>query len=770
MEFRKMVVWFLFLVILAGASPVGASRAPALSDPAEGIPVSDLPLDEARDGSPGELPGIARPKIGLVLGGGGARGAAHVGVLKVLEEMRVPVDYVAGTSIGSVVGGLYASGIPPEEIERILGTMDWGDFFSDAAARETMPFRRKEEDRERLFAIEFGVRRDGLHLPSGLVSGQKITHFLKTLTLGTTGVEGFDGLPLPFRSVACDLKAGEMVVLSEGNVGDAIRASTSVAGAFSPVELDGRLLVDGGVVRNLPIDVARAMGADVVIAVDVSPSTSDQTYDSIPAVYIRNIAIMTAQNVMAQTETLTDDDVLIVPELGEISSTDFSDAGDAITIGETETREHTGRLSAYSVSGEAYDTYLEYLRCGTGTAVDELVIDEIRVTGANRVSDHIIERVVKTKTGVPLDVSVLRDDLGRIYELGDFESVDFDIVKEGERSVLVIDAKEKIWGPTFLRIGLNFAADFRGENEYNLLAYLRTARINKLGAEWRTRASFGSENELRTEVYQPLDYGDVLFVNPQLRLDRRDVEVSGDDGTRSRCRVRTREASLHAGMQFGTYGELRVGAFTGHVTTHVRLGQSELDDDDHRTGGWTARMTFDQVDNPSFPRSGGVLIVDGVFHRERFGSEQSFHRVRADARQAFTLGRSTFAAAWSAGSSLDSSMPLYEEFELGGFLSLSGFESGQLRGSHFCLVDLIYFNEISQLPGPVGGGVYLGVSLEAGNVWRDLDDVAIEDALFAGSVFISADSVIGPLCVAFGWAERGNATVYLSLGGLFGSG
>jgi NTE family protein len=770
MKFRKLVARSLFLVILAGVSPVGASGPADLSDPAEGIPVFHLTLDVAPDDSSGGRPGITRPKIGLVLGGGGARGAAHVGVLTVLEEMRVPVDYVVGTSIGSVVGGLYASGVSPEEIERILATIDWGDLFSDASARETMPFRRKEEDREHLFAFEFGVGPDGLRFPSGLVSGQKITHLLKTLTLGTTGVESFDGLSLPFRSVACDLKTGDMVVLSEGNLGDAIRASMSVAGAFSPVELDGRLLVDGGVVRNLPIDVARAMGADVVIAVDVSPGTSDQTCDSVLAVFKRNIAIMTAQNVLAQTETLTEDDVLIVPKLGEIWSTDFTHAADAIAIGEKEAREHTDRLSGYSVSGEAYDTYLRYLRRDTGTAVNELVIDDIRVTGADRVSDHIIERVVKTKTGVPLDVSVLREDLGRIYELGDFESVDFDIVKDGERRSLVIDAKEKTWGPRFLRVGLNLNADFRGKNEYNLLAYLRTARVNKLGAEWRTRASFGSVNELLTELYQPLDYGDFLFVNPQIRLERRDVEVSGEDGTRSEHRVGTEEASLHAGVQFGTYGELRVGTFMGHVATDVRLGQPELDDDDQRTGGWTARMTFDQIDNPSFPRSGGVLIVDGVFHRERFGSERSFHRVQAEARQAFTLGRNTFAAAWSAGSSLDSSMPVYDEFELGGFLSLSGFESGQLRGSHFCLFDLIYFNEIARLPGPVGGGVYLGVSLEAGNVWHDLDDVAVGDAQFAGSVFIGADSVIGPFCVAFGWAERGNASVYLSLGGLFGPG
>lgn len=769
MEFRTLVASLLFLVTLAGARAASASP-PGLPDSAEGTCAPEPTHNVARDDPPGGSHDIARPKIGLVLGGGGARGAAHVGVLKVLEEMRVPVDCVVGTSMGSVVGGLYASGISPEEIQRILVALDWGDLFSDAPAREAMPFRHKEEDREGLFDIEFGVRPDGLHLPSGLASGQKVTHLLKLLTLGTTGVESFDDLPIPFRSVACDLKTGSMVVLSEGSLGDAMRASLSVPGVLSPTELDGRLLVDGGIVRNLPIDVAMAMGADVVIAVDVSSATSDRTYDSILAIFRRGIAIMTAENVLAQTETLTGDDVLVVPELGEMSSTDFTGVADAIAIGESNAREHASQLSAYSVCREAYGAYLERLRSGMGTAANELVVDEIRVTGADRVSDRIIERVVRTKTGVPLDVRVLRGDLGRICELGDFESVDFDIVQEGERRVLAIDANEKTWGPTSLRLRLKLKADFRGENEYDLLAYLRTARVNKPGAEWRTRASFGSVNELRTELHQPLDYGGFLFVNPQIRVERRDVGVSAEDGARSEYRIGTQEASLDAGVQFGTCGELRVGTFMGHVTADVRSGHPELEDGDRRTGGWTARMTFDQIDNPSFPRSGSVLIVDGVFNRERFGSDRSFHRIRADGRHAFTLGRNTCVAAWSAGTSLDSNMPIYEEFTLGGFLSLSGFEPGQLRGPRFCLIDLIYFSEISKLPDPVGSGVYMGVSLEAGGVWRDLDDVAITSARLAGSVFISSDSAVGPLCVAFGWAEGGNVSVYLSLGGFLGSG
>ncbi len=706
----------------------------------------------------------ARPRIGLVLGGGGARGAAHVGVLKVLEEMRIPLHCVVGTSMGSIVGGLYASGISPDRIEQLLTTVDWNELLDDAPTRDALSFPRKQEDNDGLFAVEFGVRPDGLKLPAGLVSGWKITRLLQTLTLSTVDADSFDDLPIPFRSVACDLDTGEMVVLSDGSLGDAMRASMSVAGAFSPVELDGRLLVDGGVVRNLPVDVARDLGADVIIAVDVSSVSGDWEHDSVIAVYSRNIGIMTRQNTLAAIKTLTSGDVLIVPELGKMSTVDFGFSGEAIAKGDTAARARSAELSAYTIGEEAYDRYLQELRCGTECPEKSLTIDEVRVTGTSRVSHRIIERTMNTKAGAPLDVKVLSRDLDRIYDLGDFESVGFDIMKEGRRHVLVIKAEDKSWGPTYLRLGLNISADFRGSSKNDFHTYLRTARINKLGAEWTTRTSLGSVNEIRTGLYQPLDYGGVLFVNPQVRLERRDAKVTTEQDVESVYRVRTQEASVHAGMQFGTYGEVRVGAFRGHVSTGPRLGPAEAGTD-HGTGGWTARLTFDGMDATSFATSGGLLMVDGVFHRERFGSASSFHRVRAEGRGALTFGRQTVTAACAAGSSFDSDLPAYDEFELGGFLSLSGLEPGQIRGPNFGLVDLIYMNEISKLPVAIGAGIYAGASIEVGNVWRNMDDITFEDLRVGGSVFVGADSVLGPVYVAVGWADRGNASVILSLGG-----
>lgn len=217
---------------------------------------------------------LNRPKVGLVLSGGGARGAAHVGVLKVLEKQHVIVDCIAGTSMGAVVGGLYASGLSPEDIEKELESIDWKDIFSDAPNRQELPFRRKKDAQKYLTGVEIGVKNGKIALPKGLIAGQKLGFLLKSLTLHTTDIDEFDHLPIPFRAIAADIETGEMVVLSRGNFAEALRASMSIPGVFSPVEIDGRLLVDGGIARNLPVDVVKQMGADVVIAVDIGSTLS----------------------------------------------------------------------------------------------------------------------------------------------------------------------------------------------------------------------------------------------------------------------------------------------------------------------------------------------------------------------------------------------------------------------------------------------------------------------------------------------------------------
>ena len=296
----------------------------------------------------------ARPKIGLVLSGGGARGAAHIGVLKVLEELRVPVDVIAGTSMGSIIGASYATGSD--------GAADGkGDRFDhhrealhrQAAARR--PVDAAEDDDETPYIIpELGIGGDGIALPKGVVTGVALEGELRRLVqIGTA--RSFDELPIPFRAIATDIGTGEMVVLKEGSVVQAIRASMSVPGAVAPVTIDNQQLVDGGLVRNLPVDIARQMGADVIIAVNLgTPLLRPDQITSVLSVTLQMINILTEQNVNRSLQELKPSDILIVPELGDYSAGDFDNLAKTVPIGEAAARKVADRLRTLSLPPEEY--------------------------------------------------------------------------------------------------------------------------------------------------------------------------------------------------------------------------------------------------------------------------------------------------------------------------------------------------------------------------------------------------------------------------------
>ena len=279
-------------------------------------------------------PDDARPRIGLALSGGGARGGAHVGVLRALRDLGIPVDYIAGTSMGSVIGGFYASGLDEEQIATLAGEIDWGDLFDDSPSRDNRTFHRKRDDDLYLVKQKAGLNDGQLELPMGLVQGQDIDLFLARTTLPVTHVEAFDELPIPFRAVATDMVTGAAVVLDHGSLADAIRASLSIPAAFAPIEIDGRLLVDGGVSQNLPVDAVRAMGADIVIAVDIStPLATREDLTSILSVTGQLAGFLTNRGTAEQIAKLGPSDILITPDLRDVTTSDFTRITETFAFG-----------------------------------------------------------------------------------------------------------------------------------------------------------------------------------------------------------------------------------------------------------------------------------------------------------------------------------------------------------------------------------------------------------------------------------------------------
>ncbi len=720
------------------------------------IPLLAAPTDSAMSAIGDEA---TRPRVGLVLSGGGARGGAHLGVLQVLEEMRIPVDFVAGTSMGATAGGLYASGMSPDEIIGALNRINWDVVLDDREERKDRSFRRKRDDRLLPVQAKPGVdlRNAELKLPAGLILGQKIGLLLRDLTLPVADVSDFDQLPIPFRAVTTDIGVGVPYVVSAGNLADAMRASMSVPGAIAPLRVDGRLLVDGGVTNNLPVNVARDMGADVLIVVDIStPMRPPEEVDSLLTITDQLINIMTRGNTEAQLATLTPRDIQIIPDLGDITTTDFERTVEAVPAGYRAAAAVRDRLAALSVS-EA-----EYTRWQMGRArriSGAPLVEFIRVENDAGLDPEMLSGMIRQPVGQPLDAATLDRDIGRMYGMDVFEKVSYEIVEEQGRSGLLVQADAKPWGPDYLQFGLQLEDDFEGDNQYNLrVAYLKTG-LNDLGAEWRTIGGIGQDPGLGTEWYQPLDRDLRYFINPSASFNKSSINIFDDGDKIGEYRLTDWRVELAGGREISTYGEIRVGYTRRWINASRRVGDPlTLPTQDFNSGSVFLRLGLDRLNDVDFPTRGYSGSVRYSLHRSELGEDSGFDQLRVGVSRAFTWGRNTLLPRAQFEQTVRGDPPIYALFRGGGFLNLSGFETNALSGKTYALGQLIYYrrmNDLSFLP------VYLGGSLEYGDATDDLD---LGDMRGAGSLFLGVDSFMGPLYLGAGLAEGGNTSAYLLIG------
>ena len=706
--------------------------------------------------------GKATPRIGLALSGGGARGLAHVGVLKVLEELRVPVHCVTGTSMGAIVGGAYAAGSTAAELEEFVRKADWDDVFRDSPPRAEISTRRKIDDYKTLFAPEYGITPGSLFLPKGLIAGVSIEGFFRQLTQQVVEVGDFDRLPIPFRAVAADIETGEAVVLSHGSLSRAMRASMSVPGAIAPVEIDGRLLVDGGIANNLPIDEARKLCGDVIIAVNIStPALTRAEISSALTVGTQLINFLGKANVERQLASLGPRDVLIAPELGDISAGSFDRAGDAVRVGEDAARALAQALGRYSLPAAEY----EALRSRQVAARKPVgAVDEIRFEGLQRTSPDVLRALLETRPGEPLTEEKVGADLRRIYGRGDFESVDYQIRQEAGRRIMVIQPREKEWGPNYFRFGLGLATDFQGENTFNLLAQYRRTWLNRLGGEWLTEIQVGRQTFFHTELMQPVEERGRWFVAPYARIGNELRYVFSGDDRVGEYQTKETRLGLDGGSYLGTWGEARLGLVWRRVDARTETGLAILPDVDETTAGLRAVLYVDQLDNAWFARSGYRLAATAYAADEGLGSDHNYQRLDGELSAVKSWGAHTLNFKISGGTDFHSDMPAYENFTLGGPLRLSGYRIDQFSGRRFGFSRLMYYNRAIHLPDILGSGVFVGASIEAGQMQDRADRLPSAGTIWSGSVFLAASTFVGPAYLGFGFGEAGHYTFYLLLG------
>jgi len=706
--------------------------------------------------------GAAAPRIGVALSGGGARGLAHVGVLKVLEELRVPVHCITGTSMGSIVGGAYAVGNSATRLEEMVLKADWSDVFRDRPPRTEVASQRKVDDYKTLFAPEYGIKDGGLALPKGVIAGVSIEAFFRVLTEQAIGISDFQKLPIPFRAVAADIETGEAVVLDRGSLPHAMRASMSVPGALAPVEINGRLLVDGGIANNLPIDLARKTCADVVIAVNIStPPLKRSEITSALSVTAQLINFLGKANVDDQLKSLGSQDVLIAPELGNISAGSFDRSADAIRIGAEAARKLTDSLKRYSLPPEQYAALRSKQsaeRKGLGA------VDEIRFEGLRRSNPEVLRSLVQSRTGEPLTEEQVSADLRRIYGRGDFESVDYRIEHGPAGRAMIITPREKDWGPDYLRFGLGVATDFQGDNVFNILVQYRKTWMNRLGGEWLTEAQVGHNTYLQTEFIQPVHERGRYFVAPYARIGQSSRGVFIGENRVAEYDAKEARVGLDGGAILGTWGEARLGALWRRVEAKVDTGSPVLPSVKETTAGPRLALFVDQLDHAWFPRNGFRAAATAYSAEKSFGSDRGYQRIEANLLGAKSWGEHTFQVGLSGGSNLSSDMPAYESFTLGGPLRLSGYRINEFSGRSFAFGRLMYYNRTLPLPDILGSGVYTGASLEAGQVRSRFDGLPFGGTVWSGSLFVGADTFAGPAYFGVGMGEAGRFSLYLLLG------
>ena len=707
-------------------------------------------------------------KIGLVLAGGGALGMAHVGVLKVLEENRVPVAFVAGTSMGSIVGAAYATGQTVPDMETVLKDSNWDEIFSDSVDREELPYRIKSgRNREIYGDTKLSVEDGKLLTPFGVVQGQRLLPVLQRLyTNAPPSPADFNKFRIPLRVVAADIETGEAVVISRGDLPTAVRASMSVPGVFAPVEMNGRLLVDGGVVNNLPMDVVRNMGADRLIVVELNADLKKKDELQNPlATAGQIISLLLAQNSALQKKTLTRKDILIEPNLKGYSAVDFAKATELIALGEEAARKALPELKKLSVSEKEYEAYKRQREAVS----QEPIIQFVSVTTDKRGAEEALVKMAKIPEGQPLDRKILDEKVEEIYNTGDYVSVRYDVVEKDGKTGVVIDAKRKEWLDDYFRFGAALQDDFKGETNLTMGGAYRMNDLTSAGGWAQGELNIGFSPKISGEFYQPLYEGSDYFVSPRFDLSRQTVYPMVNNEIVAEYQRSQALVGLALGRQLGHIGEVLAEYRVADANIERHIGDPDLPDENYQIGEAAFSLNIDSADDPDFPTSGTVIKSSYFNSSEALGASDDFNRAAISASQPFTSGRNTLLVGGDLGRTFGGDAPVYRSVAWGGFFNFSGYTQNSILASDWGVARLNYYRRFSEVGSALlGMGFFAGGTLEYGTFTNPSPSVESLTGIMAGSLFLGVDTPILPIYIGAGAAEEGERSMYFAVGRLTG--
>jgi len=701
-----------------------------------------------------------RPKIGIALEGGGALGLAHIGVLQWFEEHRIPVDYVAGTSMGGLVGGLYAMGMHPAELRKLMSTIDWDETLAGKTPFLDLAYRRKEDQVAFQNDLQFGLRK-GLNLPSGLASGQNVTFLIDRETVLYSDMKSFDDLPIPFRCVATDLVSGKAYVFKNGQLGEALRSTMSVAGVFTPVRTDKRIFADGGLLNNLPVDVVKEMGADIVIAVYLNSTPFDpKSPQSLVSVLGRSISVMTMAN---EVHNLEKADLVISADLKEYTTTDFDSADKIVPRGYDAAVQKSALLARLSLDEPAWQEYLAARdsRRLRSTPTPQFV----RVNGVDEALSAEMEKTFADNIGKPVDTQRLEREINAVSGTGLFDAFSYGMTERNGEKGLMLRAVEKESSPPFLNVGFFVDGSDLDNVRYSMSARITALNIGGYRSELRTDVSVGSIWQLASEYYRPLTPTSRWFVAPRFAATSNPFDFYDRSEQIADYRIRQVGGGFDLGYEINRFSEIRLGYDADYLETKRAVGDPLLPTSSGRVGFTSIRYSFDHLDTPVVPRTGEFLQWrgqwDDAYPRATSGfplGEMSFGVVRRVSERG-----SVFVEGF-AGSTFghhDTGLP---QFFLGGPTRLSAYGTNELRTDQYWLAKSGYIHELFRLPALMGNRVYATTVYEVAKAYGAPGASRLPMDGAAGFIM---ETLVGPLFIGGSYGDSGHHKVYFALGRLF---
>jgi len=700
----------------------------------------------------------AAPRIALVLGGGGARGAAHIGVLEVLERERIPLACVVGTSMGGLVAGGYAAGLTPAEMREKLDKANWTDMFLDSADYSQLSYRKKRVTKRFLSGTEMGLTERGFQLKPGVIAGTKIKLFFNLLVGADYGNRNIEDMPIPLAIVATDIGTGEKFVFDKGSLPLAMRASMSVPGFMTPVDYQGHKLVDGGLVDNLPVEVARELcNPDIIIAVNVGSKLkpADQV-NSLLSVTSQMIGILGKQNVAHSVSTLKPGDVLLTPELEDFSAANFAHYKIAADIGKRSAELQLEKLQQYSADEKAYNAWRNEKKIASNQPIH---IDEIAISALTKQSPEYIAEHIRQPLDSQLNRTQLEQDLIHLYGDGFYESVDYNITRDDNKNILNINIVESKWSSDYFTMGFDINNELRQDTNFDVRGAYRRTWLNRYGGELFITGDVGSSPGFDVEFYQPLNLNQTYFIQPSFYRKREIFNIFLNDKKIAEYKLQRSYSELALGKSLDSYGQAKIGWREYNIKSTSDVSEIDLGNYHQKYGGMLFDMAIDKRNRLHFPSRGWSTSIN------YFDSpSENYGKLSSEFNFAYPLNNFVLAGRTSYVRSTHGILPATNAAYLGGFLNLSAFATNQIIADSTLYTHLRGERIIGRMPLGLNGDMRLGIGLEGAKLKNayTLDDD--RDLLHSAVIYLGGETPFGPAYLGLGFTNDGNINLYMQVG------